>query len=209
MTAGPNQFRKTLHRTDSSRIEWAPLERILNSLRFPFRLSRRVTFRRRIPQSFSSHDGDQNGNLQSPYLVSRKELMESCGVGKLQAFINYVSHGDGAPWDNTNPGLIRNISQKPIRPATVKAYHAYLASFFNWLVSEGILPAFPMLRVMGAIDSEKDKVIPRSPFSPRHVECLLYGCYVRSLARVTWPSSYIYSIRRFAHRSLFRSKWRM
>jgi hypothetical protein len=63
----------------------------------------------------------------------RKRRYETCGVSELRDFLAYVTNGHKEPggrWGN--PKLTR-----PVKPGTVKDYHAHLRTLFAWIVGEG------------------------------------------------------------------------
>ncbi len=105
---------------------------------------------------------DITGKLQ--WFLDRKNL-DSCGVDELRGFFLYLQRGHldpGGRWGNPR-------ETNPLRPLSLKTYHAYLRSFFSFCLKEGRIDASPMERIP-AIRDPGDEV---QPFSDDEVEALL------------------------------------
>ena len=73
---------------------------------------------------------------------------DECDTDSLRLFMQHVQHGHKEPggrWGN--PRMTR-----PTTPRTAKNYHGILRAFFNWCVSDGLIPLSPMEKVSVPID---------------------------------------------------------
>jgi len=89
----------------------------------------------------------------------------ACGTQEIRAFLAYTSSGHlepGGRWGN--PHLTQ-----PVRPRTVKDYHAHLRTFFRWLIAQRVLAESPMEMIAAPV-SRADQI---QPFSEAQVNALL------------------------------------
>lgn len=95
----------------------------------------------------------------------RDHELAECGSRELRLFLAYVGRpqreGSGR-WGNER-------RREPVRPITVKSYHALLRTFFAWLVSEGAIDLSPMETIAQPI-ARPDQV---QPFSEAQIAALL------------------------------------
>ena len=91
--------------------------------------------------------------------------IDRCGTVEIRGFLAYVRNGHESPsgrWNNPK-------RDKPVRPRTIRDYHAHLRAFFRWLVREGSISESPVDRIEAPI-ARPDQV---KPFTPDQVAALL------------------------------------
>lgn len=99
-----------------------------------------------------------------------REGCEVCGAMEFKAFLTYIPMGHlepGGRWGNPR-------MTSPVRPRTVKDYHAHLRIFTRWLVQEDLAPMDLMRSVRPPV-ARRDSI---QPFSTQQVESILAAASV-------------------------------
>jgi site-specific recombinase XerD len=95
----------------------------------------------------------------------RTHELPRCGTAEIKRFLAYVATGHNDPegrWGNSR-------MVKPVRPRTVKDYHATLRTFFRWLAEEQYIAGSPMEGIRPPV-ARADQI---QPFTQEQVAALL------------------------------------
>lgn len=112
-----------------------------------------------LSRSYVARRADVTGKL---LWFLRREGLEQCGPHEMRAFFAYLrrSHEDpGGRWDNEH-------ERDPLRPSSIRMYHAMLRAFWGFVVAEGALEVSPMATLKSPV-AHPDQIQPFSPEQQR------------------------------------------
>jgi integrase/recombinase XerC len=92
-----------------------------------------------------------------------------CGTSQLRDFFRYLTDGHTEPcgrWGNPK-------NTRPLRPVTIKDYHAVLRAWFRWLVKDGTLDVSPLTRIAAPVARTDQK----EPLNPDQVTKLIAAAH--------------------------------